>query len=487
VFNKNTKESGILLSLSSLPSNYGIGSLGIEAYKFIDFLRETKQKYWQLLPLVPLGDCNSPYKSVSCFAGEILYIDLDFLVRDGLLSSGELPTCEFPKNVDFSLARQEKLPLIKKAADRFDENNKDFDVFYKDNSFWLEDFALFMTALKVYDTERLCDLPEDIKYKVPSAIENFKNKYFEDVRFFKVSQYFFFAQYFELKRYAEKCGIKLIGDLPFYVSADSSDVWSGPDNFKLDRDMKPSLVAGVPPDYFSKTGQLWGNPIYDFEYMKKNNYKWWTDRLEHYFHIYDGVRIDHFRAFADYYTIPADSETAENGEWKIGVGMDFWEPFKANHPTADIIAEDLGTYSDALGNLLKDTDFPNIRVIQFAFSGDMNNPHLPQNFSKNCVCYTGTHDNNTSLGFIDNALPHEKHLIDTLAPTSEALVPPYNLIKLAMDSNADRVIIPMQDWLGLDETNRMNVPGVANGNWSWRMEKDALTNELCDKIKSITR
>jgi len=486
VFGKE-KESGILLALSSLPSNYGIGSLGFEAFKFVDFLRSAKQKYWQMLPLVPLGDCNSPYKSVSCFAGEILYIDLDFLVRDGLLLPSELPLGEFPKNTDFDLARKVKLPLIKKAADRFDEYNKDYDIFYADNSFWLDDFAIFMTAFEVYGTNSLVSLPDGIKYKIPKEMDFFKIKHQEKIRFYKVSQYFFYAQYFELKRYANDLGIKIIGDLPFYVSADSSDVWANPNNFLLDNNFKPKLVAGVPPDYFSKTGQLWGNPIYDFEYMRKNHFSWWTDRILHYLHLYDSIRIDHFRAFADYYTIPADSETAENGKWETGIGMDFWGDFIKNHKNADIIAEDLGVYSNALGDLLKNTGFPNIRVLQFAFSGDMQNPHLPQNFVENCICYTGTHDNNTTLGFIKNALPHEKYLMDNLSPETVELKPPYNLINLAMKSTAKRVIIPMQDWLGLDETNRMNVPGVANGNWSWRMEKDALTDELIEKILKITR
>ena len=481
-------KSGILCAVSSLPSKYGIGTFGIESYKFIDFLAETGQKYWQMLPLVPLGDENSPYKSSSCYAGEILYIDLHFLVRDGLLKPYDLPDdfCDGEK-VNFDKARELKIPLIEKAAQNFDTDNKDYGIFLEENSDWLNDYAVFMTALEVYGAYSISELPKSLRSGNEKAAKEITMAYPDKIKFFKVSQYFFFAQFFEMKRYAEDKNISLIGDLPFYVSLDSSDVWGNPENFLLDEDIKPKLVAGVPPDYFSETGQLWGNPIYNFEYQKTTGYSWWIKRLKHYFKLYDVVRIDHFRAFANYYTIPFGEETAMNGEWVEGVGMDFWNKAKKEIPDMNVIAEDLGGEIPLVQSLVKETGFPNMKIIQFAFSGDPNNGHLPDNYIENCLCYTGTHDNNTALGFYNNALPHEKEMIDRLYPASPDMPVPLNLINGAMKSRAKTVIIPIQDWLMLDENSRMNVPGVAKGNWNFKLSDDYLTDELKTRIRKFGR
>ncbi len=481
-------KSGILCAVSSLPSKYGIGTFGIESYKFIDFLAETGQKYWQMLPLVPLGDENSPYKSSSCYAGEILYIDLPFLVRDGLLKPCDLPEdfCDGEK-VDFLRAREIKIPLIEKAAKNFDTDNADYGVFLEENSDWLTDYAVFMTALEVYGVHSISELPKNLRSKDEKTANEIIMAYPDRIKFFKVSQYFFFAQFFEMKRYAEDKNISLIGDLPFYVSLDSSDVWGNPENFLLDEDFKPKLVAGVPPDYFSRTGQLWGNPIYNFEYQKSTGYSWWIKRLKHYFKLYDVVRIDHFRAFANYYTIPFGEETAMNGEWAEGVGMDFWNKAKEEIPEMNVIAEDLGGEIPLVQNLVKETGFPNMKIIQFAFSGDPDNAHLPDNYIENCLCYTGTHDNNTALGFYNNALPHEKEMMDRLYPASPDMPVPLNLINGAMKSRAKTVIIPIQDWLMLDENSRMNVPGVAKGNWTFKLPADYLTDALKTRIRKFGR
>ena len=481
------KESGILMHISSLPSNYGIGSLGIEAYNFLDFLKESNQKYWQILPLVPLGEGNSPYKSASCFAGEILYIDIDFLVRDGLLKKSDIPYYDFPKNVDFDAVRNFKLPLLKKAVKNIDKQSADYLKFLKENSSWIEDYAVFMAIFDEFKIESILDMPENLKYRIPKNLNDFKVVHKDDIEFYMLSQYLFFKQYFALKEYANGLGIKIIGDIPIYIALDSADVWTSPDNFKIGRAFIPESVAGVPPDLFSETGQLWGNPIYDWEYQKQTDFYWWKNRLKFAHKIYDVIRIDHFRAFADYYEIPYGSPDATVGSWRDGVGMEFWNSVKKDLGNIDIIAEDLGEVSAAVVRLVKDSHFPNMKILQFAFSGDIYNPHLPQNYSENCVCYTGTHDNNTTLGWYNAALPHEQMAVDTLYPESDDFPLPHNLIKAAMDSKARLVIIPIQDYLSLDNSGRMNVPGVPKGNWSFRIEKDSICDELLKTVKKITQ
>lgn len=482
------RKSGILLALSSLPSNYGIGTLGREAYKFIDFLAETNQKYWQMLPLVPLGEGNSPYKSPSCFAGEILYIDLDMLVKDGFLEQSDLTNdTVFPQKTDFELVKKYKLPLIKKATENLSENNEDYIKFCNENKDWLEPYAVFMTATEVFNTDYLPDFPQFIKNRQGEEYEEFLKKNADIICFYKKAQFFFYSQYFKLKNYAKNKGIMLIGDIPFYVSPDSADVLNNKENFMVDEGLKPNLVAGVPPDLFSSTGQLWGNPIYDWEYLKSTNYKWWTERLKHYFKIFDVIRVDHFRAFADYYVIDADKTDATSGKWVLGAGIGFWETALKEIPDMLIIAEDLGGETGLVKELVKETGFPNMKVLQFAFSGDPNNPHLPENYPENCVCYTGTHDNNTTLGFLDNALDCEKEMINRLYPETDELTRPLNLIKAAMESKADTVIIPMQDYLLLDENSRMNTPGTPSGNWSFRLFQNYIDGELIKRVQKIAR
>ncbi len=485
---KTTKRhSGVLLAVSSLPSKYGIGSFGVEAYKFVDFLYDAKQRYWQILPLNPLGEGNSPYKSSSTFAGEILYIDLDFLVRDGLLAADDIVEYVFSRNVDYKTVRGFKLPLLKKAADKFDIKNKNYQTFLKRNKFWIEDYALFEAALKVYKTQQLAELPDGIKYRLPEQIKRFKENHEKLIDFYKITQYFFFCQYFELKRYANQKGVRIVGDIPFYVSADSADVWSNPDDFKVGRDFTPTAVAGVPPDMFSASGQLWGNPIYNWQNMRLNRYCWWQSRLAFCKDMYDVLRIDHFRAFANYYQIPYGSKNAISGAWTCGEGAAFWDKIREQMGQINIIAEDLGGENDQqVIELLKNTNFPNMKILQFGFTGDMQNEYLPQNYPYNCVCYTGTHDNDTALGWYNSAPTKARVMFNTVVRNNANCVP-HDMIRELSKSPSMLCIIPIQDLLCLDSNARMNTPGTTQGNWQWRMKADDINVDNAKLLKKLTK
>ncbi len=450
------QKRGILLPLSSLPSEHGIGDLGEEAYRFIDLLRSTNQSYWQMLPLCPVGKGNSPYASNSAFAGEILYISLKMLCQNGLLKNNEINGASFSKNVDYERVRNFKLPLLKLAASRFDTENPDFIRFCDKNKYWLSDYAEFMSQKE--------GNPEP---------------------FYKITQFLFYWQYERLHNYAAVSDIKIIGDIPFYVDKDSVDVWAHPEIFKLGNDLTPTLVAGVPPDYFSSTGQLWGNPVYNWDYLKTVNFSWWKERVIHNAKLYDVIRIDHFRAFADYYCIPAGSKDAMGGFWRNGVGNSFWSAVTPLIPNTKILAEDLGGEDSPLViELLKQTGFPNMKVLQFAFDSGLSDPFLPQNFGSNCVCYTGTHDNDTTLGWYEKATDKEKALFEKIVPKKYDS-PVLNLISFALKSKAETVIIPFTDYLELESKDRINTPGVPTGNWEWRFEKADITDELKHKIKNI--
>ncbi len=481
----NQKLSGILLSITSLPAPYGIGSLGKEAFGFVDFLKKTNQSYWQILPLCPVGKGNSPYCSIGSFAGEILLIDIDELVLSGLLSKNDIKDTKFGKNTDYKAVSKFKLPLLKKAAESFDINNPKFKKFEKENSFWLEDFCLF-SAIKETDDRPFYDWDIELKYRLFKETESFKIRHADKILFHKITQFLFYSQYKALKSYANANGIKIIGDIPFYVSLDSADVWSNPNIFCLGRNMKPTLVAGVPPDVFSEEGQLWGNPIYDWDYLKITDYDWWRKRLIHNAKLYDVIRIDHFRAFADYYTIPFGAENAKNGKWKTGVGTHFWNAIKPSLKGTEIIAEDLGGETPEVKALVKAVGFPNMAVLQFAFDSDLTDPFLPQNMNENCVCYTGTHDNDTTLGWLEKATKKEKIMFSHLVPKDESGSDVLSLISFGMKSKAETVIIPLQDYLELDSSQRMNTPGTAENNWEWRFSKNDLSEKLKKTVIRLT-
>lgn len=480
---KDKGECGVLLHISSLPSKYGIGTLGLEAYKFIDFLCEAGQGYWQILPIVPIGEGNSPYKSSSCFAGEILFIDLEFLVRDGLLKADELPEESFSERVDYKKLKNEKIPLLKKAAERFDKDNKDYKAFLEENSLWLQNYALFSCIADEYG-ELLSRFPEELRYRLPHALEGFRLSHRNEMDFYCITQYLFYKQYFELKKYAVKMGIQLIGDIPFYISLESADVWESPDAFKLGRDLTPMKVAGVPPDRFSETGQLWGNPVYDWDYHKKTNYSWWKKRLKFCSKLYDVLRIDHFRAFASYYSIPYGAPDARNGVWEHGPGISFWKSVEHSCGNLMIIAEDLGGEEPDVEQLVEKCGFPNMKVVQFCFDGDIKNRFLPKNYNRNCVCYTGTHDNETALGWYHEAPLKQKVYFDGITPKKEG-VPALRMIDFAMRSRAALVVIPMQDWLCLDNKARMNTPGTKGNNWEWKMAQDTDYKALTERMRRI--
>ena len=454
---KSVKQKrGILLPLFSLPSPHGIGSFGEEAYRFIDFLRETNQSYWQILPLCPVGNGNSPYTSLCSFAGEILYIDLNLLVDEKLLENKEIPAKDFSENVDYEVVKGFKMPLLRLASSRFNTKDAEYRDFCKENEYWLKGFADFMFKREHYEKE-----------------------------FYYITQFLFFKQYDRLHNYANVSDIKIIGDIPFYVAPHSSDVADNPRIFELDEDMKPTLVAGVPPDIFSTDGQLWGNPIYNWDYLEKTDFKWWKQRIIHNLKLYDVLRIDHFRAFADYYSIPADAQNAKSGYWKKGIGNKFWESLKKDIGEVPIIAEDLGGEDSPLViELLNQTGFPNMKVLQFAFNKGSANPFLPENFDRPCVCYTGTHDNDTTLGWYEHLSEKEKALFLKTVPQKNTS-PVLNLISFAIDSKAETVIIPLQDYMQLNSSARINTPGVPTGNWVWRFRKKDITNRLKDLIKKI--
>ncbi len=479
------KKRGILAAVSSLPSNYGIGCFDTQAYSFIDFLANSYQDYWQILPLCPVGKGNSPYSSYSAFAGEILYLDLNELKKDGLINN--IPCFKETDKTDYFKAKKFKLPLIKSAAENFDTSNKEFLSFCEENSFWLDNYAEFMVIKELNDNLPLHEWEDGLKYRFPEKINKLREQNSHKIEFYKITQFWFYKQYKRLKSYANSKGIKIIGDIPFYISADSADVWGNPDCFKLKRDMSPSLVAGVPPDIFSADGQLWGNPIYDWEYQRGNDYKWWQERLSFSAELYDVIRIDHFRAFADYYVIDADAENAKNGYWADGEGMNFWNKISPLLKECDIIAEDLGGETPKVQKLIENTGFPNMKLLQFAFDSDLSDPFLPHNFNENCVCYTGTHDNNTTLGWYKTATKKEKIFFDNLIPQSNNMSPVYRMINAALKSVAKTVIIPFQDYLELDERARMNIPGKESGNWEWRFKKEDLSDSLSEKIRLFKR
>ncbi len=451
------KAAGVLLHISSLNSEEGIGTTGAGAYRFVDFLKNAGQTYWQILPLNPIGPGDSPYQSPSAFAGEPLLIDLEVLKDEGLLKTQEIKSRQkHTQNIDFDKVRQYKMPLLIKAARRFDTNSDKFQCFLEENTAWLEPYARFMAKMSG-QTEREV----------------------------KIIQYFFFSQWTALKEYANKNGVYIIGDIPFYVAPGSADVNENPRLFKVGTDLTPTLVAGVPPDLFTADGQLWGNPVYDWQQHKSEDYAWWIARIAHCKKLYDVIRIDHFRAFSTYYTIPYGEKTARNGRWEQGVGYSFFKALEKKLSKTDIIAEDLGELSPDVPALLEKTGFPGMKVLQFAFDGNPKNPFLPRFYKKNCVCYTGTHDNDTTNGWYESLSEGSRALFWRRTPKNES-DPAKRLIRYAMKSRANTVIIPMQDWLSLGNEARMNIPGTATGNWRWRVEKSALNQDLRQEIREIT-
>ena len=475
--------SGILMHITSLPSPYGVGTLGKEAYLFADFLHKAGQKYWQVLPLTPTGYGDSPYQSCSAYAGNPYLIDLDMLVEEGLLEQSEIDACNWGENrerVDFGLLYVNRFGLLRKAYSRFRDEDA-LAKFCAANENWLPEFAHYMALKDQYGGKPWYQWPEDIKSR--AAVNESFRELNKEIKFYLFVQYLFYTQWNALRQYCHDLGISIIGDVPIYVPYDSVEVWSEPGYFCLDADLAPTAVAGCPPDYFSEDGQLWGNPLYHWEAHKKDGYRWWLRRLKQAAKLYDVIRIDHFRGFAGYYAIPYGAETAREGTWKEGPGLPFIEAVQAALPDTGLIAEDLGFLTPDVHKLLADSGLPGMKVLEFAFDGDGKNPYLPHNHIKNSVCYLGTHDNTTlKQWFVESPREAER----ATAYMAEPKDPHWGMLGLCMASVADLSVVQMQDYLELGSEARMNFPGTCGNNWTWRAQNDFITDALAERIRSLT-
>lgn len=486
------RRNGFLLPIASLPSKYGIGSFSKEAYDFVDILCEAGQKLWQILPIGPTGYGDSPYQSFSTFAGNPYFIDLDQLVEEGLLTEDECNSYDWGNDdnyIDYEKIYLSRFKILKKAYRKSKiSKNKKFLAYCKKNESWLDDYSLYMSIKDSFDGLSWIEWDDKIKQRDEETIEKYKEELKDEIVFYKYIQYLFYTQWHKLKSYANEKGISIVGDIPIYVALDSADTWSSPELFALDKDCKPISVAGCPPDTFCEDGQLWGNPLYDWEYHRFTDYEWWISRIKYCFDLYDIVRIDHFRGFDEYFSIPYGDKTAQNGHWKKGPGIELFKYIKENLGEVEIIAEDLGFLTESVINLVNETGYAGMKVLQFAFDVREESDYLPHNYHRNCVVYTGTHDNNTTLGWYKEISEEEKELfIKYINKDPEEELSSWDLICLAMGSVADTCIIPVQDLLELDETARINVPSTVGNNWTIRIDKEAFSEELIDKIKDLTK
>lgn len=487
------RKSGILLPVSSLPSAYGIGCFSGETYEFIDKLKAAGQSYWQILPLGPTSYGDSPYQSFSSFAGNPYFISLDDLVEDGYLTREDCTSCDFGDNeeyVDYEKLYKNRFLLLRKAYENSHiKDNVEFQSFVLENKDWLDNYALYMAVKTHFNNTCWVEWDEDIKLRKPEALKKYQKEYADEVEFYQFQQYLFAKQWKALKAYANQNGIKIIGDIPIYVAFDSSDAWANPELFQFDEKCNPIAVAGCPPDGFSATGQLWGNPLYRWEYHKETGYAWWLNRLEATFEKYDVLRIDHFRGFDEYYAIPYGEPTAENGQWEPGPGYDLFKTMKSALGKKDIIAEDLGFLTPSVLKLVKKTGYPGMKVLQFAFDSREESDYLPHNYTKNCVVYTGTHDNDTTEGWFTALSAKDRRFCRNYLDIKGRGQGKIHtaLIRTALASVADTAIIPMQDYLGLDSRARINTPSTLGNNWKWRMKADAFTGELAEEIRKMTK
>lgn len=484
--------SGILLPVASLPSAYGIGCFSREAYEFVDRLVEAGQSYWQILPLGPTSYGDSPYQSFSTYAGNPYFIDPEDLIERGWITREKCDSYDFggdPEYVDYGKIYNSRFLLLREAWEN-SNINKDpgFRKFIRDNSYWLDDYALYMAVKVSFDNVCWVEWDEDIKTRQPAALENYRRKFAGEIEFYQFQQYMFRLHWEKLKAYANKNGIKIIGDIPIYVAFDSSDAWAGPELFQFDKECNPVAVAGCPPDAFAATGQLWGNPLYDWKYHKKTEYRWWMKRLKACYELYDVVRIDHFRAFDAYYSIPAGAKTAEIGEWEPGPGYEFFETMKKTLGERAVIAEDLGFLTPSVLELVKKTGYPGMKVLQFAFDSREDSDYLPHNYDHNCVVYTGTHDNDTTLGWYYKLKEEDREFCDEYMNLARCTADElhWEFIRAALSSVADLAVIPVQDYLALGSEGRINTPSTLGDNWEWRMRKDAFTKELAEEIRAMT-
>lgn len=497
------RSSGILLHPTSLPGQFGIGDIGPEAYKFVDFLRESGQKLWQILPLGPTGYGNSPYACYSAFAGNPNLISPEILLRDGFLDQEDIINVpEFdPKKIDFSKVLDYKSSLYKKAFENFkqrlsEDEKESFFYFCDSNASWLQDFAMFMAIKEHYETEAKAEQRENeckmwsdweqaLTLRIPQALEQANASLGDEIFYHKFLQYEFYKQWLELKAYANENGISIVGDIPIFVAYDSADVWSNPEIFQLDRNGLPIEVAGVPPDYFSETGQLWGNPLYNWQELAKRDFDWWIERFKMTLTLVDIVRVDHFRGFDAYWAIPYGSETAIKGQWKKAFGVQLFQTIEERLGKLPMIAEDLGVITPDVEALRDEFNFPGMKIIQFAFTNTAKDPFLPHNHKQNCVVYPGTHDNDTCFGWFATAPEPEKAYFLRYA-NSNGKELHWDFIRLAMSSVANMSIYALQDIMGLDTSSRMNMPSKPDGNWEWRFTPDMLTGYIKEKLLTMT-
>ena len=481
--------SGILMHITSLPGPYGVGTMGAQAYGFVDFLKQAGQSYWQILPLTPTGYGDSPYQSCSTFAGNPYLIDLDMLVQEGLLQQEEpeqVQWCSREDRVDFDSLYRNRLPILRLAYQRF-ADREGLDAFCREHSSWLPDFALYMALKEENGGKPWYQWQEKLKRRDPDAVWDARQRLKDPVRFHCFVQYLFYRQWSALLSYAHENGVKLIGDVPIYVPMDSADVWSDPELFQLDEDLNPVAVAGCPPDAFTQDGQLWGNPLYRWDVMKKNGYRWWLRRLSAAAGLYDVVRLDHFRGFEAYWSVPYGEETARNGKWVKGPGMDLIQTVQRGLPELSLIAEDLGFLTREVLALRDDSGLPGMKVLEFAFDSREPSDYLPHTYIQNTVCYTGTHDNMTMRQWFDTASPEAvAYATEYMCLTEqEGLVS--GTVRTAMSSVSRLCIVQLQDWLELGGEARMNFPGTTGGNWVWRTLPGSCNDALSRRILRMTK
>lgn len=483
------RSAGILMPISSLPSNYGIGTLGKAAYDFVDFLYDSKQTYWQVLPIGPTSYGDSPYQSFSSYAGNPYFIDLDFLVKDGLLKRNDLKDIEVKNEsyVDYGYLFETRFTILYKAYLNGIENDRnELCKFLKTNRF-INDYALFMSLKEHFNNKSWIDWEDErIKKREVESINEYSELLKDRIEFYQYIQFLFFKQFNNLKEYMNLKGIKLIGDIPIYIALDSCDCWMNPECFLLENNYIPKVVAGVPPDYFTADGQLWGNPIYNYKHMKSNGYKWWIDRIGFASRVYDVIRLDHFRGFESFWAVPYGDKTARNGKWIKGPNMELLNIFKNWFNNTEFISEDLGYHTKEVQQMLDNFGFPGMKVLEFGFDSRESSNHAPHAYCENSVCYVGTHDNSTIIGWLDAANKEDVKLALKYLGLKDRTDFNWHMIRSGMMSVSKLFIAQIQDYLGLDDSARINKPGSIGNNWKWRMKKGMINRKLSSKIAELT-